>query len=239
MPVGGLWLPGWYLARQFVTAWNIATRGFWWWHLPEQTHTYYEEIEDLETGASLVVTGGPAVAVSWGENLVLTEGMVRLAMMCMGAIPLYIAKHGTQAFDRYIAGLTMLSVVDVHLRCEAGIFMDFLAALRTFMVASGEVTDQRPFVDAFSQYVTPRVPVSESEGRKRLIDFVSFLEAAKPIEGVTLADAGTMKVLCDTYFVDTVAPEFWLHEESKGDTDGSAGSALAALGSIGAAPLIG
>lgn len=68
MPVGGLWLPGWYLARQFVTAWNIATRGFWWWHLPEQTHTYYEEIEDLETGASLVVTGGPAVAVFLGRK---------------------------------------------------------------------------------------------------------------------------------------------------------------------------
>ncbi len=46
IPAEGLWFFGWGLARHFVAALNIGTRGYWWWRTPDQISKYYDTIRE-------------------------------------------------------------------------------------------------------------------------------------------------------------------------------------------------
>ena len=46
-PIQGLWWQSWGLTRQFVTALNIGSLGYFWWNLPKLTDKFYEKITSL------------------------------------------------------------------------------------------------------------------------------------------------------------------------------------------------
>ena len=60
VPVQPLWYFGWGVARQFVTALNMGTMGFWWWHMPQHVDRWFESLRDLETGQELRMERKPS-----------------------------------------------------------------------------------------------------------------------------------------------------------------------------------
>jgi hypothetical protein len=136
--VDGLWWFGWGLSRHFVTALNIGTMGFWWWHMPRQISKYYESLEDTEKKMRVDVERSPRLKVDWGTNRVLTESDLNLVAQCFAALPKSGETEKHKPYNYYIGGLTFLSLNDIHWQCESTIFGNFFESARAMMAESGD-----------------------------------------------------------------------------------------------------
>lgn len=127
-PIEALWWFGWGLARHFVAALNIAKRGFWWWHMPEDIDSYFESIDEIETNSRIGIRRTPSLKVDWGGNRVLNEQDISLSSQCFANVPFKRERH--EPYNHYIAGLTFLSLNDVHWQCEIQSFGHFYESIR-------------------------------------------------------------------------------------------------------------
>jgi AbiV family abortive infection protein len=198
--VEALWWFGRGLARHFVVALNIGTMGFWWWRLPEQVSRYYESIEDLEKKMKIFVERSPALTMDWGENRVLTAEDLQRVAACMAALPSPDQRDRHKAYNYYTAGLTFLSLNDIHWQCESNVFGNFLECLKAMMEESGDWKPEISFSEAMLRFLDDMFPGMEERGR--IAELCARFEA-KNLEGiaVTLRDAVFMKLFCDAYFM--------------------------------------
>lgn len=56
------------MARQFVTALNMGTMGFWWRHMPQHVDRWFESLRDLETGQELRLERKPSFVIDWAQT---------------------------------------------------------------------------------------------------------------------------------------------------------------------------
>jgi len=205
VPIQALWYFGWGLARHFVVALNIGTMGFWWWRLPEQIGRYYETIEDLDKGSSLVLDRSPILKIDWGENRVLTERDLDLTMACFVALPSPREREQHEAYNYYIGGLIFLSVNDVHWQCERTAFGNFFESLRAMMAEAGDWQRDEPFEASFLHFLDQLFP--DLDERARFAELCRRFEA-KDVEDkkVTLKEVSFIKLFCDAYFLRKVRP---------------------------------
>jgi hypothetical protein len=206
MPVQGLWLSGWALARKFAVALNIGTRGFWWWHLAQHVSRYYEFVEDLDQHERVEIDQQPRLVLNWGRN-VLSETDLDLTLRCFVALPGPSDAERLAPYDYYIGGLNFWALNDVHWRCEIEIYGNFHESLKAMMAWVGDWSREGPFAQALSALLKRLVPDLADELYGRYIELGEAFERREP-EGkaITLTDAASIKVLCDRYFLDVVMP---------------------------------
>lgn len=206
IPLGGLWWVGWGLARQFVTALNIGTMGFWWWRMPEQISRFYERIDDLEKKQQVVVERSPNLKVDWGENRVLTERDLSLVSSCLAALPRPGDQDKHTPYNYYIGGVTFLSLNDVHWQCESTAFRNFFESIRAMMAQSGHWQTGTPFTSCLMEFLDKMFP--EFDEREHYFGiFEAFEKQAVDTITVTLKEASFMKLFCDAYFLNEIRPK--------------------------------
>lgn len=199
IPIEALWQVGWGMARCFVAALNIATMGFWWWHLPEDIDSYYESVEDAESKARIEIKRNPSLRVDWGTNRVLSEEDMNRTALCLASFPPPSQPEKHRPFDHYIAGLTFLSLNDVHWQCEVQAFGNFFESLRLLMETFSDLQPGQSYLAALDKFITATIPALNSAEK-----FLEILPAfdEKNVSGivVTLSEVAMMKILCDSYY---------------------------------------
>lgn len=198
----------WALARQFVTALNMATFGFFWWELPVQTSRHYEKLTDLETGREVVIEPTPPLDLDWGKGRrVLSEDDIKRVHWVFALLVRMSAHHElAPALSRYIEGLTWLSKANVHMPLHLHAFGTFYHSLRLAMQVetpvSGGVEIGAADVSAKIRELQPKVEAPE---RYAEVGEAFVKDHALPIS-VTALDAFMMKVLCDLFWLRHVLP---------------------------------
>ena len=103
-PIASLWQGGWLSSKLFAVALNIATRGFFWWHVDKDIERFYEDILDVETNTHVRVERNPRLAVNWQElRLTLREDDMPLVGIVFGYLARISEKKGKEAFESYAA----------------------------------------------------------------------------------------------------------------------------------------
>ena len=198
VPVGALWHFGWGIARSFVTALNIGTRGIFWWYVPSDTAGWYDEIWDIENDASVRITEGPKLEIGWG-NRVLTDNdiahtavMFRYIAACRGT-----PKEGP--LNAYIGGVVFLSKLDFHWRCELNAFEQFWMCFRETLKASGYWDGESDLKAAATAAL--QEALSDTTELQSHIDLGIRFDAAMPkpdgLRQITLTEVIGMKLYCD------------------------------------------
>lgn len=206
VPIAGLWFIGWGIARHFVLALNIGTMGFWWWQLPEQTSRYYEQLYDLEAKREFAVERSPILTVDWGGNRVLNETDLGRVAACMASLPGPGDQMDRPAYGHYIAGLTFLSLNDIHWQCEPQAFLAFTFAMTEMMIETGELADRDGVGEAFAAFFErTHGKTSDLDRMAGLVTVMAKRPPAPP--AITLSDVALLKLLCDTYFLTAVLPD--------------------------------
>lgn len=201
IPVEALWFFGWGLARHFVTALNIGTMGFWWWHLPEDVDKYYETIEDLERKQAIRLSRSPSLVIDWGKNRVLTETDLGHVSACFAAMPSPSQQEKHPPFGYYLSGITLLSANDVHWQCELMIFGNFFESLRQLMLQSAHWKEGEPLTPVIMHFLDELFPSFDE--RDRFQDIFAAYESGSPSPElkVTLREVSFMKLFCDSFFL--------------------------------------
>lgn len=207
VPLEGLWFFGWGIARQFVTALNIGTMGFWWWRLPEQISRYYETLEDLEKKRSFAIERNPSLKIDWGPNRTLTAEELSRVAMCLAALPRPNERDKHAPYNHYIGGITFLSLNDVHWQCELQAYGAFHESLKAMMRDAGAWDGDQAFEIPFTRFLTEMFPSMSAEEQERFVELCRHYEARK-FDGlvVSLKEASFIKLFCDAYFLRTVGP---------------------------------
>jgi AbiV family abortive infection protein len=204
VPLTALWYFGWGLARHFVGALNLATMGFWWWHMPEDIDSYYESIEDVEANSKVGMARTPSLKIDWGANRVLNEQDLKRVSQCFVALPFDRDQH--EPYNYYIGGLTFLALNDVHWQCEIQSFGNFFQSLKAMMEDAGDLSPTASFLPVLQQFVLKLFP-RFTEHEHFIPLFEAFDKDAVTKVTVTLRDVSFMKIFCDSYFLSRVVPE--------------------------------
>ena len=198
VPLQGVWDFGWQISRQFVTALNIGTMGFFWWYVPEQVSRYYDKLVDIETGTDVIVERLPALELDWKHGVLSERGLYNSAL-CFGLLPHPSERRLHKPFDEYLTGLAFLAKNDVHFQFEANAFEQFYRAMKTGMRAYGDWAEATPFKSAFDALIAEILPIMD-DSDKYLQLGEKLLMREKLSSPITLSEVGAMKILCDAYF---------------------------------------
>lgn len=201
MPTQGLWEYGWGIARAFVIALNIATKGFFWWNTPKDIDKYYEEIWDLERNMKLDVKQSPALAINWKkEGFVLSARDLTKTSMVFAWVSDSRETPMEKAVGHYALGLALTAKNDIHLRMEASAFREYFLALKGAFRISGDWDGKQPLIDSvkaiFNEY-------GEFKSLHELIALGEEVEAStdgKTKTPITLTEVFGMKISADLYF---------------------------------------
>ncbi|MFC1625867.1 AbiV family abortive infection protein [Patescibacteria group bacterium] len=143
------WFIGWGMARAFVTALNIATKGFFWWHVPKDRSRFYEDMWDLERNMKMGVEQRPELTVNFKDlRWVLKDSDLGRASMLFYYITKVKGKEEGVPFNDYVLGLSFLAKNDIHLRFELNAFAQFFQALKNAFRISGDWDGKSDFIKA-------------------------------------------------------------------------------------------
>lgn len=199
--INQVWLYGWYMARHFVTALNIGSLGYFWWHLPQQVSRYYESLVDLDENAEVRLDRSPVLKLNWG-NKVLTEKDLANTSLCFAAIPTSNG-YEMEPFNYYIGGLTFLGINDIHWQCEANAFINFYKSLKSAMKLYGEYQSETDFLACFKGYFRDMTS-SVADDIQELYELGEALaNGAQQDKTITLEEVGKIKIFSDAYFLQT------------------------------------
>lgn len=197
----GVWWAGWGAARKFVTALNIGSMGFFWWYVPEQISRYYEKLTDVEGNSEFGIDRSPILKLDWHRDA-LSEQELRDTGVCFAMLPGPDEKDKHEPFDHYLTGLGFLSKTDVHMQFEANAYESFYLALKKGMHVYGDWDGNEPFSDAFDRLASDFI--SDPAARGNIVRLGESFTTGQPALGeMTLSEVGTLKVLCDFYFLLT------------------------------------
>lgn len=197
IPIQGVWRVGWDWIKQLVVALNLATRGFFWWHVPRDADRFYEEIEDLDSKSKVGVERRPALRLNWG-NRVLDGGHLNVAVQLFVRLVRDRTGEYKTAIERYVFGLALMSKSDIHLQFEPNMFMEFFEAWKNALITFHDWDGTGDLISVADRVFGSFIP--GFTGHKELIQMAEELKLGKcPPQKVTLTEVGAMKVLCDVY----------------------------------------
>jgi len=198
--IQGTWFVGWGMARAFVTALNIATKGFFWWHVPKDRSRFYEDMWDLERNMRMGTEQRPELTVNFKDlHWVLKDPDLGRTSMIFYYITKVKDKKEGIPFNDYVIGLSFLAKNDIHLRFELNAFAQFFQALKNAFRVSGDWDGKSDFRGAVHKQFS------------KLKDFVNLDECLqwgeeqelspekKPTKEITLTEVFGMKLYADLY----------------------------------------
>lgn len=196
-----LWWVGWGVAHKFITALNIGAMGFFWWYVPEHISRYYEKLTDVEEKLDYSVERSPILKLNWHKD-VLSEQELRNTAVCFGMLPGPNDKEKHEPFGHYFTGLGFLGKTDIHMQFEANAYQSFYSALKTGMRIYNDWDEKSPFADTFNRLTCDFI--TDSSARSRIVQIGESFATDQPVQSeITLSDVGTIKALCDYYFIMT------------------------------------
>ncbi|MBS0296159.1 MAG: AbiV family abortive infection protein [Proteobacteria bacterium] len=217
VPVDALWYFAWGLSRHFVVALNIATMGYWWWHLPEQVDQYYEKLEDLDAGQELAIQRVPSLKIDWGGSRTLTEADLARVATCLNALSGPKMRGPESPINFYIGGLTFLALNDVHWQCEIQALGNFMRCLRDLMLEHGDLQAEEGLKSPFLSFLDSIF--ADTDDRPHLATLCDHFDSDNWAGAtVTLKDVSFFKFFCDTYFMQNVAGLMRADPEPAGET---------------------
>lgn len=193
VPIQGLWYVAWGEARRLAVSLNIASKGYFWWYLPQDVSKFYEKIIDLESNTEVCVERNPKLELNWGKDELSESDLVN-TIMCYRFLP----RDNIDFLNDYVAGISFLGKNDIHTPFENEIYLDFYHALLHAMVFYKDHSNGVPFIDSFEQMF--KIIMKDSSGVKEYIEIADeLLKNRKARKPITLSECGAMKVLCDVY----------------------------------------
>jgi AbiV family abortive infection protein len=201
IPVADLWQTGIQMCSIFAVSLNIATVGYFWWYLPEFVSTFYEEMVDLDTKASLKVDYKSLVMANW-KLTTLKAQQLHTAGMILTYLMRWATKEQSLAYSRYMQAIALLSKNDVFGDFTGQALVHFAYAFRMALKSYGD-WDGAP--ENFEQAVATALDSLWNQP-EMLAEFMSLVEAANSLEKqqspsrpITLDEAMKLKAFCDAY----------------------------------------
>ena len=217
-PAQALWYIGWGMARSFVVALNIASRGIFWWHVQKDKARYYEEIWDLERNMKLGVQVNPELSVNFKElRWVLNENQLLRTNLLFYYIAMVRNKEEIKPFNSYGLGLAFWAKNDIHLRFELNAYNCFYQAFKEAFLTSGDWDGKSDFKEAVHRQFAK---LEDFRNLDEVID--SGEDQAKsptrsPKTPITLTEILALKMYCDIYLeiIAKRAVDKWNKEKAK------------------------
>jgi len=220
--IGALWEAGFYMAKMVVSAFNIGTRGIFWWNVSKDIEKYYDEISDLEEdpkgSIKIKITAGKRLAINWEEaHFALSHDTmlpINMALVYIMREPAKLKKY----LEAYAIALTMLSKTDIHLRLEANAFEQFWISFKEALRAHGD-WDGKSDIKAAIKKQFEAIP-AELKDLDKTIDLALALEEddkRQKIHPITLTEVVAMKGYGDTYLHLKIAEHFKNNDPTKED----------------------
>jgi len=198
--IKGTWYIGWGIARAFVTALNIATKGFFWWHIPKDRSRFYENMWDLERNMKMGTEQRPELSVNFKDlHWVLRDSDLGKTSMIFYYITKVRNKEEGKPLNDYALGLAFFAKNDIHLRFELNAFVQFFLALKNALRASGDWDGKSDFKKAVHKQFSK---LENFENFDTYLQLGSELQSSpnkKPSKKITLTEVVSMKLFADTY----------------------------------------
>jgi AbiV family abortive infection protein len=205
VPLQGVYWWGDVNARQFIVALNIATGGFWWYHINKHPERYYESLTDLDSGAALNAQYQQH-ALPFAGDAVLRESHLQYTSMSMSVLTRLTQQQKTASLDAYISGLNFLSLNDVMVRFDADAFYAFCASLQGMMQVAA---DERTLLAALPELLADTFPTSSPRDREAFIALATLPDDQRGRDPrIKTVDIFAAKSLCDRYFLSRIGPMF-------------------------------
>jgi hypothetical protein len=196
-----LWDYGFFMAKTFINALNIATHGLFWWYVPKDIEKFYDEITDLEvdkTGnTKLHMVIGKRLALAWDDmRMVLDENEMQRVMVVYPFL-MRESRKLKEFLETYAFALTVLSKIDIHFRLEANAFNEFFKAFKAALIAFGDW-------DGKSDLKVAILNQFKSLGDFKELDAIiqtgiDFDPSRGNPPNITLTEVAAMKLYCDVY----------------------------------------
>ncbi|HVZ12286.1 MAG TPA: AbiV family abortive infection protein [Patescibacteria group bacterium] len=200
-PLQALYWLGWGMARSFVVALSIATRGFFWWNIPKDIDKYYEDAVDLERNMGLTMGPSKKLAVNWQEaRLVLTKNDLGNASMMMYFLARIRGTALQKPLDDYCLGLAFTAKNDVHLRFEPNAFDAFYSAFKAAFLATGDWDGKSDFKEAVKRQFGDLL--DDLSSLMECVDIGEELQSSpthQPKKEITLTEVFAIKLYFDVY----------------------------------------
>ena len=158
---------------------------------------------DLEQSVEAVATQKYG-KVNWGKNRVLSETELKLTSMCLVALGEFEKRKDLETLDRYIGGVTLLSLNEIHWSFVYQAFGMFVESLKAMFKLAGETGSIESVLRRFVPVVYPTLT---DEARNHLVAIALEYNDNEPAkQPVALSDVGAAKWLCDYYFLTVLGP---------------------------------
>jgi len=193
VPLQSLWYAAWGEARRLAVSLSIASRGYFWWYLPQDVAKFYEKIVDVESDSEVGVERRPKLEFNWGDN-VLSDSDLANTAMCYRFLP----RENVRFLNDYVTGLSFFGKNDIHTPFEREIYLDFYHALLHAMMFYKDHKEANPFIDSFDRVF--KAILKDISGFREYIEIAEeLMKHRKTKKTVTLSECGAIKFLCDLY----------------------------------------
>lgn len=201
LPIQGTWFMGWGMARAFVTALNIATKGFFWWHVPKDRSRFYEDMWDLERNMRMGTQQNPELTVNFKDlHWVLRDADLGRTSMIFYYITKVKDKPEGVPLNDYVIGLSFLAKNDIHLRFELNAYDQFYKAFKNAFLLSHDWDEKSDFKEAVHKQFDK---LSKFNDLDEVID-LGEEQINSPTKTtkktITLTEVFGVKLFCDIYF---------------------------------------
>lgn len=201
IPIHALWDHGFFMAKTFIVALNIATRGLFWWNVHKDIEKFYEEITDLEAdkkgNVKIRIRTGQRLAINWDEaKLVLNEEIMGQVSMMFAFLMREHKKLG-EFLKTYAFALTIFSKIDIHLRLEANAFHEFFKSLKSALLIFRDWDGKSDLKGVVRRQFAQ---LGDFQDLDRIIQFGLDMDLEKrKAPRITLTEVTAMKLYTDVY----------------------------------------
>src|SRR3989338_9267424 len=195
------WYIGWGMARAFVTALNIASKGFFWWHVHKDRSRFYEEMWDLERNMRMGTEQKPELTVNFKDlRWVLRESDLGRASLIFYYITKVKDKPEGAPLNDYVIGLSFVAKNDIHLRFELNAYDQFYKAFKNSFRLSKDWDGKSDFKEAVHKQFDKLSNFQDLDEVIALGEEQQKSSVKTTIKPITLTEVFAIKLFCDFYF---------------------------------------
>ncbi|MCK6418358.1 MAG: AbiV family abortive infection protein [Alphaproteobacteria bacterium] len=208
-----------FLYSKILLALNIASMGFWFSEIPPHAERFYDDLEDLELKAKLLISEDKGEKKNGDEEenrkRVFDKKSIALLSENFSSLPDDIIKW--PPLHEYMKGLVLLAKHNVHFKSEIGIFSNFLNALYGLMLIDESIKGPDDFEKEFSDFYDKIFP--DLDEKERFLQIIRSFRSQEELKSkITYDEAFHMKLYCDAYFLNVYKTKiFELAKNIKGD----------------------
>jgi len=207
VPISKIFSVGLAMSNLFVTSLNLGTAGFFWHDVSTKTNQLFDSVADLSSpNMKIHLNLDNRLADQWIEAdqvnkergvIPLEEKHLDHAMKCFLVFGRLDAESASNIFEQYLNGIILLSKCDIHFHAGASAKEHFEIALHNSLIRYDDWDGEKESLTLLLHRLFEAV-IPNEEDRTHMFQ---SLEANTEKESDTLADAVSVKRICDLYLV--------------------------------------